>query len=84
MGRREVSLGVLCTVLQHSLEVFKRSLQLLSKTSLSFHNSCVFSFLIFTLFKQLFICLAMPGLSCSMRDLPSSLWHVGSSFLMRD
>ena len=82
MGRREVSLGVLCTVLQHSLEVFKRSLQLLSKTSLSFHNSCVFFFLIFTLFKQLFVwpCRVVVA-ACEIFRLHCGMWDLVS---MRD
>ena len=30
------------------------------------------------------IYLAVPDLSCSTQDLPSSLWHLGSSFVTRD
>ena len=35
-------------------------------------------------FKNVFIYLAVPGLTCSTWDLPSSLWHVGSLVGMRD
>ena len=36
---------------------------------------------IFYLLIYLFICVAASGVSCSVRDLQSSLWYVGSSSL---
>ena len=45
-------------------------------------GKCSFRVHVFNFLKNIFM--AVPGLSYSMQDLRSSLWHLGSSFVTRD